>query len=235
MPRPPLASLEEHLGYTFGDKDLLELALTHTSFAHEQPEPTEHNERLEFLGDAVLDLVLSEYLVRTFPQAPEGELSKRRSHLVNEGALAQRARLLDLGDHLRLGRGEELTGGRDKSSLLAGVYEAVVAALYLEAGYDRTRAVVVAQFADVLEDVASVGPPTDFKSRLQERCQEVGKGLPSYTVVAQLGPDHDKTFEVEVVISERCLGRGTGKNKREAEQAAARQALERLDQANPNI
>jgi ribonuclease-3 len=235
MPRPPLASLEEQLGYSFADKGLLQQALTHTSFAHEQPEPTEHNERLEFLGDAVLDLVLSEYLVEGFPRAPEGELSKRRSHLVNEGALARRARLLGLGEHLRLGRGEELTGGRDKPSLLAGAYEALVAALYLEAGYERVRAVVVAQFEDVLEDVASMVPPTDFKSRLQERCQEGGQGLPIYTVVEQRGPDHDKTFEVEVVLLERCLGRGVGRSKREAEQAAARQALERLDIANPNI
>lgn len=235
MPRPPLASLEEHLGYAFADKALLEQSLTHTSFAHEQPEPTAHNERLEFLGDAVLDLVLSEHLVRAFPLATEGDLSKRRSHLVNEGALAERARLLGLGDHLRLGRGEEMTGGRDKSSLLAGAFEALVAALYLEAGYDRARAVVVAQFAEVLEGEASMVPPTDFKSRLQERCQEAGEGLPSYTVVTQRGPDHEKTFEVEVVLSEQFLGRGTGRSKREAEQAAARRALGRLDQGNPNI
>jgi ribonuclease-3 len=235
MPSPPLASLEEHLGYAFTDKALLEQALTHTSFAHEQPDPTAHNERLEFLGDAVLDLVLSEHLIQVFPLAPEGELSKRRSHLVNEGALAQRARRLGLGDHLRLGRGEEMTGGRDKPSLLAGVYEALVAALYLDAGYERTRSVVVAQFADILEDRASVVSPIDFKSRLQERCQEAGHGLPRYTVVSERGPDHDKTFEVEVAISKQCIGQGTGRSKREAEQAAARQALERLDQANPNI
>ncbi len=235
MPRPPLASLEERIGYNFADKDLLEQALTHTSFAHEQPEPTSHNERLEFLGDAVIDLVISEHFVQTLPNAPEGVLSKRRSHLVNEAALANRARLLGLGDHLRLGRGEELTGGRDKPSLLAGAYEALAAALYLEAGYDRTRSILLDLFADVLDDVASAVPTTDFKSLLQEWCQETGQGLPNYTVVAQRGPDHQKTFEIEVFYSKGLLGRGTGKSKKEAEQAAARQALKRLESARPNI
>ncbi|MFQ5893142.1 MAG: ribonuclease III, partial [Nitrospinota bacterium] len=219
MPRPSMASLEERIGYTFADKSLLEEALTHTSFAHEQPSPTAHNERLEFLGDAVLDLVLAEHFVQVFPSASEGDLSKRRSHLVNEAALARRARDLGLGDHLRLGRGEELTGGRDKPSLLAGAYEALVAALYLEAGYERTRAIVLGQFAEVLEEVASVVPPTDFKSLLQERCQEAGRDLPRYTVISQRGPDHDRVFEVEVVVSAGVQGRGTGRSKKEAEGA----------------
>lgn len=228
MPSPPLASLEERLGYSFTDKSLLEQALTHTSFANEQPEATPHNERLEFLGDSILDMVVSEHLVSAFPDVSEGDLSKLRAHLVNESALARRACALGLGEHLRLGRGEERTGGREKPSLLAGAFEALVAAVYLEAGHAQVWAVLLAQFAEALEELSVAGLEADYKSLLQERCQEMGHGLPSYTVVGESGPDHDKTFEVEVVAHEGLRGRGVGKTKKEAEQAAARKALERM-------
>jgi ribonuclease-3 len=225
---PELASLQERLGYVFRDESLLIQALTHTSYAHERPTPTAHNERLEFLGDAVLDLVLSEHLLGICPEASEGDLSRLRSHLVNEEALAQRARVLGLGEHLRLGRGEEITGGRQKSSLLAGAYEALVAAVYLEAGYELVRSLVLEHFRDAVEEAVSAQPEADFKSLLQEVSQGKGLGLPGYRVVAEEGPDHEKTFEVEVRVSGGIRGRGKGRTKKEAEQAAARQALEKM-------
>lgn len=216
------------MGYSFSDIGILEEALTHSSFANEQPEPIPHNERLEFLGDAVLDLVVSECLMARFLDATEGNLSKLRAHLVNEAALAKQARALGLGEYLRLGRGEELTGGRNKPSVLSGAYEALVAALYVDAGYERARAILLGQFAEELELEAAVVPIADYKSLLQERCQEAALGLPSYTLVGESGPDHDKTFEVEVVFYGGLKARGMGKNKKEAEQAAASLALEQL-------
>lgn len=229
-PRPSLDSLEERLGHRFSDRALLIEALTHSSFAHEQAEPTPYNERLEFLGDAVLDVVVSERLMELLPEAPEGRLSKLRAHLVNEGALAEMARALGLGDHLRLGRGEEMTGGRKKPSVLAGAFEAVAAALYLDAGYERARAVLLEEFAESFEFEAAA-PTADYKSRLQERCQEEGGGLPAYTLLRESGPDHDKTFWVEVTFFKDMKGTGAGKSKKEAEQEAARQALKQLDES----
>lgn len=226
--QPSLASLEERLGYSFSDKGLLEEALTHSSFANEQSEPPPHNERLEFLGDAVLDLVLSERMIVRFRDATEGSLSKLRAHLVNETALANQARALGLGEYIRLGRGEALTGGREKASVLAGAYEALAAALYMDAGYDKARAILLSQFAGELELEAAVVPTDDYKSLLQERCQEAAMGLPGYTLVGESGPDHDKTFEVEVDFFGGMKAKGVGKNKKEAEQAAARRALEQL-------
>jgi ribonuclease-3 len=217
------------LGYSFSDKSLLEEALTHSSFANEQPEPPLHNERLEFLGDAVLDLVLSERLMEVFREADEGRLSKLRAHLVNEAALAERALVIGLGDCLMLGRGEELTGGREKPSVLAGAYEALVAAVYLDGGYERVRAILLEQFAESLEKEALDLSKADYKSVLQERCQEAGKGLPVYQLVGETGPDHDKTFEVQVVFFGGLKGKGRGKSKKEAEQKAAHQALGQLD------
>lgn len=230
MPRPSKRSLEESLGYGFSELGLLEEALTHTSFANEQPGPTPDNERLEFLGDAILDLIISEHLLAAFPEAKEGTLSKLRAQMVNETALAEQARRLDLGEHLRLGRGEELTGGREKPSLLAGAYEALVASVYLDGGYERARSVFLGHFLEAFEAAAASAPTTDFKSLLQERCQRKGLGLPSYRLVGERGPDHDKVFDVEVAVQEGPKGRGTGRSKKEAEQAAARKALERMAQ-----
>lgn len=227
-PRPSLDSLEERLGHRFSDRTLLEEALTHSSFAHEQAEPTPYNERLEFLGDAVLDVVISERLMELLRDATEGRLSKLRARLVNEGALAERARALGLGEHLRLGRGEEMTGGRKKPSVLAGAFEAVAAAIYLDVGYERARGVLLEEFAESFE-FETAAPTADFKSRLQELCQEAGAGLPTYTLLRESGPDHEKTFEVEVAFFKDLKGTGAGKSKKEAEQEAARQALKQLE------
>jgi ribonuclease-3 len=220
-----LAKLEYALGYRFTRLELLNQALTHKSYVHERREPVHHNERLEFLGDAVLGLVISDYCYAQFADRSEGELSKLRASLVNEHNLARIARRLELGRYLLMGRGEELTGGRTKSSLLADTLEAVLAAIYLDGSLAEVYRVVQRCFQDELATVLSTGLK-DYKSELQEYTQEKFGCVPSYIVVRESGPDHEKTFEVELVIRGRLQGVGVGKSKKEAEQAAARQVLE---------
>jgi ribonuclease-3 len=220
--------LIDRLGYRFQTPALLEDALTHKSHLNEAPDPSRRdNERLEFLGDAVLDLVISEALLSQFPEAPEGTLSKLRARIVSEAALSQVARRLDLGGALHLGRGEELTGGRDKASLLADALEAVIAAIYLDGGLSAARSVVLSAFADMLDNLSRVAA-TDYKTELQEICQRRFGGLPVYRVLGESGPDHHKQFEVELSIHGEVYGLGAGRSKKEAEQQAAKQALDRL-------
>ena len=224
-----LAKLEYILGYRFTRLELLNQALTHKSYVHERRDPARHNERLEFLGDAVLGLVISDSCYVKFVDRSEGELSKLRASLVNEHNLARVARRLQLGAYLLIGRGEELTGGRTKSSLLADTLEAVLAAVYLDSSLADVYHVVQRCFQDELETVLSTGPK-DYKSELQEYTQEKFGCVPSYVVVREYGPDHEKTFEVELVIRGRFQGLGAGKSKKEAEQDAARQVLETFNQ-----
>jgi ribonuclease-3 len=213
----------------FQDHRRLEEALTHASSLNERRggEPRRDNERLEFLGDAVLDLIVSEALVERDPEATEGALSKMRARLVSEAALAQAARRLGLGRFLRLGRGEELSGGRDKSSLLADAFEAVVAAVYRDGGYDAARRSVLAVLAPELTAESTSGG-VDYKTRFQEYCQQRFGQLPVYRVIRESGPDHQKVFQIELMINGRPCGEGTGKSKKEAEQQAAKIALENL-------
>jgi ribonuclease-3 len=223
--------LLERLAYRFRSPSLLDDALTHKSYLNEAPDPARRdNERLEFLGDAVLDLVISEALLSRFPQAPEGTLSKLRARVVSEAALSQVARRLELGGALRLGRGEELTGGRDKPSLLADALEAVIAAIYADGGIDAAREVVLAAFAEPLDNL-SRPEVTDHKTELQEVCQRAFGGLPVYRVLGESGPDHHKEFEVELSIRGEVYGIGTGRSKKEAEQRAAQHALQKLKHA----
>jgi ribonuclease-3 len=194
------------------------------------------NEKLEFLGDAVLTLVVSESLLSNFPAWREGQLSKARASLVNAGALAEVARRLDLGAHLRLGRGEEKTGGREKPALLADAYEAVVAAIYLDGGLDAARGFIRTSLLDVALDQngqrgARLGEP-DHKSRLQELLQAQGWPAAEYRVVTESGPDHRKMFEVEARVAGRAAAVGSGLNKKEAEQAAARGVMVQLMESN---
>jgi ribonuclease-3 len=218
--------LARRLGHRFKTPRLLEEALTHKSYLNEAPDPPEaDNERLEFLGDAVLDLVISERFLSQFPEAPEGELSKLKAKTVSEAALSQVARRLELGGALVLGRGEELTGGRDKPSLLADALEAVIAAVYLDGGLDAARQVVLHAFADLLENL-SRPEAMDYKTELQERCQRDFSVLPVYRVLRESGPDHHKQFDIELTIRGEVYGVGTGRSKKEAEQQAARAALE---------
>ena len=208
------------------DEQLIELALTHRSFAYESGGiPT--NERLEFLGDSVLGIVITDNIYRAHPDLPEGQLAKMRSAVVNARALASVARELHLGDYLRLGKGEEATGGRDKSSILADTVEAVIGAIYLGCGLDDARTFVIQHFQALLVEAQTLGAGLDWKTSLQELTAELGVGVPTYSITEQ-GPDHAKEFYAQVVLGERLYGHGTGSNKKEAEQIAASSAYAEL-------
>jgi ribonuclease-3 len=205
---------------------LLELAFTHRSHAYESG-AQETNERLEFLGDSVLGLIVTEELYRRFPDLDESRLSPLRSGIVNMRALADIARTLDLGDFIRLGKGEEVTGGRDKNSLLADALEALIGAIYLESGYSKTSEVVTSLIHSTLENAMARGAGLDGKTALQELLAAQGKGIPEY-LVSETGPDHDKSFTAIAMVGGVALAQGEGKSKREAEQLAARSAYEIL-------
>ena len=230
LPREAYRALEAALGYRFADRGLLEQALTHRSRAHEERgEAVADNERLEFLGDAVLGLVITDRLVREFPERDEGWTSKVKARLVSAATLARLGEEVALGDYLLLGRGEEKTGGRRKHSLIADTFEAVVAAIYLDGGLAPAAAFIDARFREPLDELREGGPvaqaPADWKSTLQEWLQAHGRPLPAYRLASEAGPDHRKTFTVSVSVGGDALARGTGRSKKEAEQKAARQAL----------
>lgn len=233
MARSTIDEASGTIGYVFRDPHLLDEALTHKSHVNEVKDKRDkHNERLEFLGDAVLALVMSQHLLSTFPDSMEGELSKLKARLVSEVSLARAARRLDVGRLLRLGRGEELTQGREKDSLLANALEALIAAVYLDGGIEAARAFILRAFAQDLQDLAAHQAPElaadnqDFKTRFQEWCQKRFEALPQYVVVRESGPDHQKLFEVQLLLHGEVHGTGTGRTKKEAEQKAARQALQ---------
>src|SRR6267378_885079 len=229
---------EERLGRKFRNPGLLHRALTHSSAVPElraaDPDSSplaENNEQLEFLGDAVLDLLASEYLLTTFPDWTEGQLSKSRARMVNAQALEIAARRLNLGEHLRLGRGEEKTGGREKPALLADAFEAVVAAIYLDGGLAAAKEMLhLTLFEVALEEGSTPLFEADRKSALQEFLQGRGKPPAEYRLAAESGPDHQKTFQIEVWAEGSCLASGQGSTKKEAEQRAAGTALGRLVQ-----
>lgn len=217
--------IEVRLGYRFGAPEHLLLAATHRSVGGD----VDNNETLEFLGDAVLALAVADLLMRRYPEAREGELSKLRAGLVNAGVLAMKARALTLGPQLRLGKGEEKSGGRDKESILASAYEAVIGAVFLDGGYEAARAVVERDFAGEVAGEITAGAG-DYKTRLQELTQRRFRTSPVYQLVDEQGPDHAKRFAVELSVSGRVLGRGSGQSKKAAEQAAAMEALARIEQ-----
>lgn len=224
-----LQTLENRLNYVFSDKDRLKTALRHSSFVNEQAEAgLEDNERYEFLGDAVLNLIVSHMLMARFPELSEGDLSRTRSHLVNEIQLAELARQIQLGECIELGKGEIQTRGRTKKSILADAFEALTAAVYLDAGFKRTFHLLAELFAPLLDQVEMPEQFRDYKSRLQELVQTRLKETPTYTIIDETGPDHDKTFKVELCIGE-MKSQGVGKSKKSAEQAAAKKALELLE------
>jgi ribonuclease III len=226
-----LSSLENELGYEFKDIGLLREALQHSSYVNEQSDPAlQDNERLEFLGDAVLDLVITHILMNHFPQTREGELSRMRAAIVNESQLAAVAQKLNLGQYLLLGKGEALSRGEEKSSILADALEAVIAAVYVDGGLKSAFDVIKRQFSRVISQVGERLAAEDFKSRLQELVQVRFKTIPHYTVIAESGPDHDKTFEVRLSIGTFLTTHGTGKSKKAAEQAAAQVAFEQLQE-----
>jgi len=222
-----LEELTQRLGHRFENLGLLDQALRHSSYAHENPASGDSNERLEFLGDAVLDLTVSTLLLARFPESSEGELSRARAALVNARQLAALARKLSLGSYLLVGRTEERQAGREKPSLLADALEAVLAAVYLDGGLAAVAALTEVWFSPLLTTAL---PGQDFKTTLQELTQARYKVLPSYHLVAESGPGHAKHFQVEVRLNDRPLARGEGGTKKQAAQRAARLALEELAQ-----
>jgi ribonuclease-3 len=213
----------EALGVPAPEGSIYELALTHRSYAFESA-LARHNERLEFLGDAILGAIVTDLIYRTYPELAEGEMARLRASVVNTGALAALARSLGLGAHIRLGKGEESSGGRDKSSLLADTFEALVGAAYLDRGTDAVASFLAPLFAQELATVVAAGGGHDPKTALQEVAVRVRSARPSYRI-ASTGPDHAKRFNAHVYIGEELCGSGSGRSKKEAEQAAAKQAL----------
>ncbi|MCD7753026.1 MAG: ribonuclease III [Clostridiales bacterium] len=224
-----MKTLEEKLGYQFQDRSLLENALTHSSYANEHHAThAQSNERLEFLGDSVLGMVVADYLYRNFPDLPEGDLTRMRASLVCEGNLVNVAALWDLGAYLRLGKGEESCGGRERPSIRADAVEAVLAAVYLDGGIVQARR-LVQRF--ILDNMSQVVPAVqDFKTALQELVQRRSGQVLTYHLLSQSGPDHAKTFEMEVRLNGKPVGAGKGRSKKDAEQAAAQAALKVLGQ-----
>ena len=229
-----LTGLEDRLGWYFADIALLDNALTHRSFVNENAAlACRDNERLEFLGDAVLELTVSDLLMRKFPDHSEGQLSKLRASVVNEQPLAELARRFGIGEHLLLGKGEEGSGGRMKSSLLANAFESVIAAMYQDGGFDRTAAFIAELFEPLIEEGDISAVYRDYKTAVQEMCQVLFREMPRYMVISETGPDHDKRFETSLVIGERVIATGKGRSKKDAEQQAARIAMERLRKIEP--
>ena len=228
-----LEPLERRMGYRFKDRGMLEHALTHRSRVHEDASGgVFDNESMEFLGDSVLGFVVAALLFREFPQHNEGQKSKLKASLVSSASLARLAERLDLGSFLILGRGEEKTGGRRKHAIIADCYEALIAAIYLDGGIEPAQKFIESQFADLVGEARRSGAAAsfteDWKSALQEYLQSHGRGLPAYRLAAEVGPDHRKSFVVEVVVEGEAVANAEGRSKKEAAQAAARAALEKL-------
>ena len=221
-----ISKLCEKLDYVFKQPDLLTEAFQHSSYVNESRDPgLRDNERLEFLGDAVLDLAISHILMDIFEDSKEGDLSKYRATVVNEKFLYRIANDLNLGDYLLLGRGEELTNGREKPSILANTMESLIGALYLDAGFVKTKEVIHRLFLPLIKGIKSGNMNSDYKSMLQECTQEIFRSLPEYLLLEESGLDHDKTFRVALLLNGKTISKGKGKSKKEAEQNAAREAL----------
>lgn len=218
------------LGIEMQDLTLLDMALTHTSYAHEakgSPKP-QHNERIEFLGDSVLSVIVSTYMYKNFNQLDEGQLTKLRAHLVCEASLFEYAKKIHLGDYLLLGKGEELSGGRQRPSLLADAFESVLGAYYLDQGFDKAQKLLLGLMQTEIDDICTHGICGDFKTRLQEYLQRDGDVDISYKLIGSSGPEHNKVFETEVLLEGNVIGKGSGRTKKDAEQHAAKNALERM-------
>ena len=225
-----LDELQKTIDYRFKDLTLLNVSLCHSSYANEHKKKgIVSNERLEFLGDVVIDLVVSDYLYKRFSKQPEGDLTKTRASIVCESSLAFAARKIKLGNYLLLGKGEESTGGRERDSILSDAFEALAAAIYLDGGYDTVRDVLIKNFEqDIIHAIAKGDLFIDYKTELQELLQRKTKSKIQYKVVKEEGPDHDKRFFIEVIVENKVIGKGMGRNKKEAEQNAAKQALMNL-------
>lgn len=217
-----MKELEKKIGYNFRNKELLQLALSHSSYANEK-QGRQDNERLEFLGDSVLGFITAEYLFTTLKARPEGELTKLRANAVCEKSLAVFANEINLGDYILLGKGENMTGGRERPSILSDAFESVIAAIYLDGGMEEAKKFVLRFVSTSTTDTAKA---TDYKTMLQEVIQKNPDEHLTYRLVAESGPDHNKEFTVEVYLNSNCIGTGKGHSKKKAEQAAAKEALE---------
>jgi ribonuclease-3 len=223
-----LVALQKALGISFNNPPLLEQALVHSSYLNENPAITASNQRLEFLGDAVLGLVIAQELYRRLPQSSEGKMTELRSLLVRGDALSHLARSISLGSYLYMGKGEEASGGRDKPANLAGALEAVMGAIFLDQGFNMARDFILKLMDKEIKKALSQGIAPDYKSQLQELIQARHQPAPTYQVIEATGPDHDRSFTVEVRLGDTVLGRGRGKSKKSAEEEAARSALQQL-------
>lgn len=227
-----IEDLEKNLGIQFSNKDFLLTALTHRSFLNENREVPEHNERLEFLGDAVLELIVSDFLFKKYTDRAEGDLTSFRAALVRTDSLAQIAKELGLGEHMRLSRGEEDSGGREKDYLLANTFEAVLGAIYLDSGYESCVLFVQRALLPKIEDIVKHRLDIDNKTKIQELAQSMYKSTPTYEVTDEQGPDHDKIFTVVVKIDNKIVGEGKGSSKQRAEEQAAKMGVEYIESSN---
>ncbi|MGL5507790.1 MAG: ribonuclease III [Paraclostridium sp.] len=222
-----ISKFEKIISYEFKNKQYILEALTHSSYSNENKSYA-FNERLEFLGDSVLGIVISDYLFKNETELPEGELTKLRANIVCEESLSEVAKKIELGTHILLGRGEEATGGRDRISILADTFEAVIAAIYLDGGIDNAKKFVLTQMDEIIQDSVKGRIFRDYKTHLQEVIQSQGESNITYDLLEEIGPDHNKRFVMQVKLNEEVLGTGEGKSKKEAEQSAAKQALRRM-------
>lgn len=227
---PLLSELSKVLAYDFKDKDLIKTAITHTSFANEARGRVDHNERLEFLGDSVLSLSVSEFIYKTYPKLPEGSMTKLRAGIVSEFTLAKIAKSMGLGKYLRLGKGEQINGGRHRDSILADAFEAIIAAIYLDGGLEPAKEFVIRQLADSIKSLSKSDGSWDSKTLLQELLQVSNKADIKYEIIAEDGPDHNKSFTAQISNNGKIIGTGQGKSKKEAEQMAAYNALKKINE-----
>lgn len=219
--------IEKKIGYSFRKKELLSIAFTHCSFVNEHPEAPSHNERLEFLGDSVLGLIISEFLFEGCPKSPEGVLSSNRSRLVEAPACASYVHRLGIENYVLLGKGERLNDGRGRETILADLFEAIVGAIFLDGGLDSARRFLLSHFTDDFRQLIRA-PSSNWKAELQDYFQKQHGVSPKYVVLSETGPDHAKTFEIAVFFEEHELGRGVGSSKKEAQQAAAAAAFQKI-------
>lgn len=227
-----IEELEKNIGIVFSNKELLETAITHRSYINEHRKVKEHNERLEFLGDAVLELIVSDFLFKKFSDRAEGELTSFRSALVRTDSLALTAKDLKLGEYLLLSKGEEDSGGKEKDFLLANTFEAVLGAIYLDKGYDISKEFVEQHLLPKIDDIVEFRLDIDSKTRIQELAQSIHKSTPEYEVIKEEGPDHDKTFTVVVKVNDKVIGEGVGSSKQRAEEQAAKVGVQYIENHN---
>ena len=228
MSDAPLEEIQERIGYQFRDRDLLQTALIHSSYANEYNNTLQHNERLEFLGDAVLELIISEALYTKYPRTREGDLTRMRARLVSEPALADMSRRLGLQDHLYLGRGEEIQGGRERDAILCDALESILGAVFLDSGFERVKQVILRLFADMWPSHIRAQPRKDAKSKLQEITQKEYQERPKYFLVDSFGPEHAKTYRVELTLPDGSTRTAEASSLKKAEQLAAEKALQNL-------